>query len=238
MNILLLRGLVREKRHWGNFPDMLREKGHQVLCIDLPGVGENADLEFPWNLKEAVKKIRHQFLNQKSAGPYELVAISLGGMIALEWANLFPADFTKLYLINTSAANLGTPWERMRPKAMQQCLQISTEKDVREREKIILQMTTNTFHKNPQLLDEWYKIAIDSPYTSQTVVRQLTAAIRFKAPKKINVPVILLASENDNMVNVNCSKRLAKRLQAEIRIHPTAGHDIAVDDPAWLTNQI
>ncbi len=238
MNILLLRGLVREKRHWGEFLNILTDAGHNVLCLDLPGVGENADLEFPWTIQKAVKKLRHQYIEKKQPGPYCLIAISLGGMLALDWCEKHPADFIKLVLINASASNIGAPWERMLPKAMKQCLQISTEKDVRKRERIILEMTTNTFDKMPNLLNEWEEIAKSSPYTTDTVIRQLTAATIYRAPKMIKTPTIVLASENDHMVSVNCSKRLAKRLKAEIRIHPSAGHDIAVDDPVWLSQQI
>ncbi len=41
---LLLRGLGREKRHWGSFPEALERKlGARVLALDLPGFGtENA----------------------------------------------------------------------------------------------------------------------------------------------------------------------------------------------------
>jgi pimeloyl-[acyl-carrier protein] methyl ester esterase len=71
-----------------------------------------------------------------------------------------------------------------------------------------------------------------------TAARQLAAASRYLAPEKLIIPTLILASENDKMVSVKCSCRLAKRLKAEIHIHPNAGHDIAVDDPEWLVKQI
>ena len=38
---VLLRGLVRESRHWGALPDLLAQAlpAHPILCPDLPGNG-------------------------------------------------------------------------------------------------------------------------------------------------------------------------------------------------------
>jgi pimeloyl-[acyl-carrier protein] methyl ester esterase len=238
MNLLLLRGLVREKRYWGKAVKLLEEKGYNVLCLDLPGLGEHADMEFPWTVRQAYLKIRHEFLEKKQAGPYSVMSISLGGMIALEWAHQMPSDFERIIVINTSASNVGMPWERLLPKAMKQCLQITKEKDIAKREKIILEMTTNQAYKDALVLAEWAAIAKTSHYTIQTAIRQLAAASQFRAPEKLLIPCLVLASQNDGMVSVDCSVRLAKRLQAEIRIHPTAGHDISVDDPEWVVAQI
>lgn len=238
MNILLLRGLIREKRYWGETISLLEKKGYNVLCIDLPGLGENADMEFPWTIRQAYLKMRHEFLQKKNDGPYTIVGISLGGMIALEWANQMPSDFERIIVINTSAMNLGLPWERLKPKAMKYCLQISKEDDIVKREILILKMTTNQGYKDPKIVAEWEEIARTSHYTLQTTLRQLAAASQFRAPKKLLIPCLVLASQNDHMVSVSCSEKLAKILKAEIRIHPTAGHDISVDDPEWLVAQI
>ena len=38
---IFLRGLMRDGRHWGSFPDEFRRElpGEDVLCLDLPGNG-------------------------------------------------------------------------------------------------------------------------------------------------------------------------------------------------------
>ncbi len=68
--------------------------------------------------------------------------------------------------------------------------------------------------------------------------RQLTAAARFHAPLvKPSVPTLLLASEQDHLASVNCSKILANYWQCDLLIHNTAGHDLPLDDGTWVIAQ-
>jgi pimeloyl-[acyl-carrier protein] methyl ester esterase len=48
----------------------------------------------------------------------------------------------------------------------------------------------------------------------------------------------VLASPQDRMVSVNCSRAIAEKWQAPIVEHPTAGHDLSADDPKWLVSEI
>jgi hypothetical protein len=41
----------------------------------------------------------------------------------------------------------------------------------------------------------------------------------------------------DVLVSPQCSATLAHRWQVELRIHPDAGHDLPLDDPAWVIQQ-
>lgn len=50
--------------------------------------------------------------------------------------------------------------------------------------------------------------------------------------------MLLIASEQDRLVNVACSKTLASRWQIPLSLHPDAGHDLPLDDPDWLYEQI
>ena len=71
-----------------------------------------------------------------------------------------------------------------------------------------------------------------------TFARQLLAANRSRAPERLDVPVVILCADQDRLVDPSCSKRLAARLKADLRVHPWAGHDIATDDPDWLLQTV
>lgn len=79
MRWVLLRGLVRNIRHWGEFPKMLEQA-------------------------EGV------------------VAVSMGGMIAMDWCDRFPEDFSKVVLINSSAGNLTPFYKRLKTTALKSIL--------------------------------------------------------------------------------------------------------------------
>jgi predicted alpha/beta hydrolase family esterase len=70
-------------------------------------------------------------------------------------------------------------------------------------------------------------------------LRQLAAAGAFRIGKfKPTLPILILASTKDRMVNVKCSRTIAKAWKAEIIEHPTAGHDLSADDPEWIVTKL
>jgi pimeloyl-ACP methyl ester carboxylesterase len=50
--------------------------------------------------------------------------------------------------------------------------------------------------------------------------------------------LLLLGGQQDRLVNVQCSNTLAQRWHSPLRLHPTAGHDLPLDDAAWVIRQI
>lgn len=52
------------------------------------------------------------------------------------------------------------------------------------------------------------------------------------------MPVLLLAGQQDRLVNVKCSLALAQHWHCAIRVYPTAGHDLPLDDGDWVVRQI
>ena len=85
---ILLRGLTRERRHWGALPALLRDAlgGARVLPVDLPGNGEFASLRSSANVPDMVDFVRRVALESGVPGPYRVLAMSLGGMVATDWA--------------------------------------------------------------------------------------------------------------------------------------------------------
>src|SRR5437868_6607644 len=113
-NWVFLRGLVRGVGHWLDFPEKIQRAfpEDQFEFLEIPGNGTLFRQSSPLSIGEMVQQIRVQSLfcqNQKS---FYLVGMSLGGMVATEWARLFPRDVESLCLINTSASNYGKIHER------------------------------------------------------------------------------------------------------------------------------
>jgi len=75
--------------------------------------------------------------------------------------------------------------------------------------------------------------------TRANILRQLRAAITCRAaPTPPSIPVLLLSGHHDRLVNAECSLALAQRWGCDIRLHPTAGHDIPLDDGEWVARQV
>jgi pimeloyl-ACP methyl ester carboxylesterase len=70
-------------------------------------------------------------------------------------------------------------------------------------------------------------------------LRQLWAASRFVAPLTTpTIPTLLLASTHDALVSVECSRAIAHQWKLQLAEHPTAGHDLPLDDAGWVIEQV
>lgn len=237
---ILLRGLARERRHWARFPDSLRKEmpNVRVFSLDLPGNGGSNDVSSPLNVADMAEHCRLELVRHRISPPFCLLAISLGAMVAVEWARRHPHEIDACVLINTSFASLSPVHHRLRPRAWQRLFQLPFARSARRREEIVYSMTSRRMPTPPRLLEEWSVIRESRPVTLLNTLRQLVAAARYRAPVTAPVATLLLASSRDALVNPRCSKEIARRWNCPIEWHSEAGHDLPLDDPAWVARKI
>ncbi|HYE40962.1 MAG TPA: alpha/beta hydrolase [Ramlibacter sp.] len=238
---VLLRGLARESRHWGGFPALLQRglpAGDEVIALDLPGNGSRWRECSPATVGAMAQAARTELQRCGARAPVMLVALSLGGMVAVEWATRHPAEVRGCVLVNSSLRGLAPPWDRLRPRALAELLLLVLQADVHARERRILRLTSNV-PASEALVHAWAEHARNAPVSRASMLRQLLAAARFRAPRTAPaVPLLLLASAQDRLVSVRCSRAIARSWQVPLVEHPTAGHDLALDDARWLARQI
>ena len=115
---ILLRGLVREQAHWDDFPERFAHalgSGHRIVCLDLPGNGQLHAQTSPARVDAMVDAARQQVRERGIRGPLRLVALSLGGMVAVQWLCNHPDEIEAVALINSSASRLSPFSRRLRP---------------------------------------------------------------------------------------------------------------------------
>lgn len=238
---VLLRGLARESRHWGPFASAFRDAlpaADLVVALDLPGNGSRWRERAPSTVRQIVQEARGRMAALGHAPPYVLVALSLGGMVATEWAARHAGEVRGCVLINSSMRGLSPPWQRLRPAALMQLLAIASPgRRPLWREQRILRLTSN-FPVSAGIAEAWAGVARTAPVSPANMLRQLLAAARYRGPHTPGVPTLLLASRRDRLVSVRCSEAMARAWQVPLRVHPGAGHDLALDDPAWLVDQL
>ena len=238
---VLLRGLAREARHWGALPALLERAlpSHDtVLAVDLPGNGARWRERSPASVPAMVTALRDDLQSRRVAPPYAVVALSLGGMVAMQWAAAFPEELRACVLVNSSAAGLSGPWERMRPRtALQLARALLPGLSPLERERIVWQATSSRA-PDEGVLAQWASWAHERPVARANLLLQLTAGMRFEAPRVMPVPALVLASAGDRLVSPQCSVSLARAWQLPFREHPHAGHDLALDAPQWVAHQV
>jgi predicted alpha/beta hydrolase family esterase len=238
-NWILLRGLVRSKFHWKNFPDLLREqlKAENIFCVELPGNGYLYQEKSPRDASLAAEILRSQVPNEILSQPYGLIAISLGGMIASEWAHRFSNEVTHVVAINTSSKD--SPfYKRLQPKNYLKIIQLLKGGKAQKTEEFILSATSNRKDIWVNYLNENVNFAEKYPVRTQNFLNQLKLATSANFRNKPKARCLILASKNDRLVHFECSQKIAELWECPIEFHDTAGHDLPLDDSNWIAQRI
>ena len=239
---VLLRGLMREQRHWGSFPATLARvlPGARIVTPDLPGNGERHAMDSPTRVAEMVEFCREDLSARGIAPPYRLLALSLGGMAAVEWAQRYPHEVACCVLVNTSMRPYSPFYRRLRWQNYGALLRQLLLGDARGQEALILRLTSRRHaHGNPALLADWLSYQQQYPVSRRNALRQLLSAARYRAPdRRPAMPVLILAGARDRLVDHRCSQRLARAWQADCLIHRDAGHDLPLDDGDWVADTL
>lgn len=171
--------------------------------------------------------------------PLDVLAISMGAMVAVAWANLYPGELRRCVLVNTSLRPYAPFYRRLRPSNILALLRAALTDDAVAREHCVLRLTSSNPAANTRVIDEWLAIARRHPVTRGNVMRQLLAAARYRAPpERPRCDLLMLASTCDRLVDVRCSRALAHAWHVPLVEHPTAGHDLPLDDPRWVIEQV
>ncbi|KAI1691128.1 zinc carboxypeptidase domain-containing protein [Ditylenchus destructor] len=118
---VLLRGLTRESAHWGDFPARLlralriQQPRARLELLDLPGNGDKHRQSSPTHVEDMMEDCRAELRRRGVPPPYQLLAMSLGAMVASEWAARYPGELSAIVLINTSLRPFSAFFRRLRP---------------------------------------------------------------------------------------------------------------------------
>ena len=244
---VLLRGLTRESRHWGTFPDVLATHlpGARIVAIDLPGNGTLNALRSPLRAEAMAAHCRAELGARSLPPPYALLAMSLGAMVATAMAVHLPHEVERMVLVNTSMRPFSRFDERLRPNNCARLLRLALLPHAdRAAEELVLAMTSERSAKAPpcgsaEVLARWVAIRRSAPVSRANALRQLIAATRFTAPRAAPIAkVLVLTSAHDALVSTRCSQQLAHAWRCPVASHPTAGHDLPLDDAPWVARQV
>ncbi len=239
---VLLRGLTRESRHWGDFPQGLGEAlgGAQVICVDLPGNGKLNGMESPRSVEAMADCCHAELARIGVVAPCRVLAMSLGAMVAVAWAQRHPGDIDAAVLISTSLRPFSPFYRRLRPANYLRLLRLfganATDRDI---ETAILEMTTRCVADPAAVIAQWLQWRHENPVSRRNALKQLVAAARYRAPARQPFKrLLLLAGARDALVDPRCSLQLAAQWDPVVDVHPQAGHDLPLDDAAWVLARI
>jgi pimeloyl-ACP methyl ester carboxylesterase len=237
---ILLRGLTRESGHWGNFLPLFQQAypGNVLLALDFPGNGVFHNQPSSWTVEAMVQHCRTQLDEKGIEPPYCVLALSLGAMVSVAWAQAHPEEISRQVLVNTSMRPFSPFYQRFQPRNMATVGRlVLTAASANDWEHTIWRMTSRL--SDPAVVNDWVKLRQLHPVTPLNALRQLWAASRFTAPAQAPAtPTLLLASTHDSLVSVQCSRTVARQWHWPLAEHPSAGHDLPLDDGPWVLDQM
>jgi pimeloyl-[acyl-carrier protein] methyl ester esterase len=237
-NWLLLRGLARESAHWGGFTAQLQASfpAASVHTLDLPGTGQFFQTSSPADINGITRQVRTYAQAQGLLDkPVNILAVSLGAMVAWEWLQQYPEECNRAVLLNTSFAHLSPFYQRLRWQSYGKLVSVLKQTDVYQRELSIVQLVSNRTESYQETARAWADIQTARPIALSNLLKQLQAAARYRpsanAPKP---PVLLLNGLGDRLVAPECSTAISKHYHLPLHSHPWAGHDLTADAGDWV----
>lgn len=236
---IVIRGLGREAEHSKEFLIKLQaaDPESRVRCVDLPGAGEFYKLSSPMSIESIAEFVNLQIEKQENTERY-ILAVSLGAMVATSLLKKYPQVAKGAVLANSSFANLSPFYHRLQIDALTHMYKAVTSTDLVEREKAILAMVSNRNDRD-LYAEAWADIARQRPVAPINFLKQLLAASVYKLDyEKPTHPILVLSSAQDRMVHPECSKKLSEFWDLPIEVHPTAGHELWLDDADWVVQKV
>ena len=98
---ILLRGLLREQRHWGNFPRQLQDQLNvNIICPDIAGNGKRYQQTSAAHITTMLADVRSEVQITQLQQPVAVLGLSMGGMIASEWLSSYPQELSAVVLMS------------------------------------------------------------------------------------------------------------------------------------------
>lgn len=99
--LVLLHGFLEDLSMWNHIVDALK-KTNRVICVDLLGHGKTENLGYIHSMEDQSDMLK-QLLDSLNVQRYAMVGHSMGGYVALAFAEHYPDGLTALCLMNSTA---------------------------------------------------------------------------------------------------------------------------------------
>jgi 3-oxoadipate enol-lactonase len=205
--IVLVNGLADTLETWAFQMDALLGAGYRVLRFDNRGVGRTSKPPGPYTT-ELFAQDTKALVDALGITDFHLLGVSMGGMIAQEYALANPTDLRSLTLACTYAApgpfcsRMFSLWADMAPVMGVPAVM---------RDVLLWAFTVPFFSEQPEVLKEFEAemAAIDHPV--EAYLAQLSSIQTHDTTERvggIGVPTLVLAGEEDILIPVSLSRQL------------------------------
>jgi 3-oxoadipate enol-lactonase len=225
--VLLLHGLGANSSSWTLQFAPLIAAGMRPLAPDAPGFGQSRYDGRGWSFRRITADLA-DLLSELHTGPVHVVGLSMGGVIAQQFALDYPQLVCKLVLVSTFSVlrpeNLSQWGYFFRRLVIVHTLGLKQQSEIVARrvfpgegQEALRQMATK-------------QIASADPRAYRAAMRSLGLFNSQTRLKEIKIPTLVITGANDSTVSPARQKLLADGIcGARQVVIPGAGHAVAID---------
>ena len=228
--LVLVNGLADDLESWAFQVPAFLDAGFRVLRFDNRGIGASDKPEGPYTSRMMADDAK-ALVDELGLTDFHLMGVSMGGMIAQEYALAYGADLRSATFACTYA--VADPFCQQM-FGMWADLARAVDVNFVMRDVMLWAFTGPFFEERPDDAAEFTKemAAADlplAPYLSQlTVIQQHDTLERLDG---LDVPVLVLAGEEDILIPVRLSKRLHDAVPGSMWATVPGGHACMWESP-------
>ena len=228
--VVLVNGLADDLTTWAYQMDALLTSGYRVLRFDNRGIGRSSKPAGPYTTRLFAADTK-ALVDDLELSRFHLLGVSMGGMIAQEYAIGWPGDLASLTLACTYAAP-GPFCGRMFAFWQDLATFVGVAPVMRDVE--LWAFTPEFFESRPEEAAEFDTAMkmIDQPVPAY--LAQLHSIQHHDTTGRlggITVPTLVLAGEDDILIPVALSKRLKEAIPGSQWATTTGGHACLWEHP-------
>lgn len=220
--IVFLHGFLENSKIWTNYSRVLADK-YQVLRIDLPGHGESAEISQDVNRMEFMAEKVNEVLDKLKISKAVFIGHSMGGYVALAFAEMFPTKIEALCLFYSTALPDDEAKKEQRLK--------SAEVIVRNPKEFFRLSIPNLFNPN-RLVDFQDEIQFAIKMANETSLKGVAAALkgmrlrpdRTDVISELKIPTLAIIGTYDNAAKANVVRKSLEDLPNVTIVELPTGH--------------
>ncbi len=227
--VVLIHGFLGSKEIWSSVHASLA-KNYRVIAVDLPGHGSSDCFGYVHSMELMAKAIK-EVLTQLKLKKVTLIGHSMGGYVALAFAELFPDHVRGLCLFHSSSFSDTEEKKKDRTKAI---------RAVKENPKVYVRATIKNLFATHNLKQMHDHIIFSTKIAIKTSRRGIVACLEGMKDRKsrdiilhfANYPIMMIIGKYDNVLPFQLLLNQSKILQhPHVLILENAGHMGFLESP-------
>jgi 3-oxoadipate enol-lactonase len=225
--VLLLHGLGADGSSWAPQLLALSQAGLRPLAVDVPGFGASRYDGHGWSIRHMAALLA-DLVAEPGIGPAHVVGLSMGGVIAQQFALDFPHLVRSLTLVSTFARlrpqNLSQAFYFLRRILLVHTLGLPAQAEVVAR-RVFPRLEDAALRQQVVL-----RITQADPRAYRAAMRSLGSFNSLPRLGAIKIPTLVISGESDSTVRPGAQRQLAGAIPgARHVVIPGGGHAVAID---------